>query len=235
MSNLQVFDYNSKQVRATGDGRFSVYDVLVAFEVCKDNKRSQETFKRIAEEYSDVSGFCGNFKFTGRGQKKTPVTNEEGMYQILMLCPGKRGAEFRKWAAGILANPDKAIAHGVDKYRKQGKSENWIAQRVKGIQARGQLTDTLKEHGVTEPWQYAVCTDEINKPILGGTAKEVRQNLGLAKSAPLRDNLTDVQNAAINFAEVLAKSKIEENKAHGFSPCKNICSDSANRVAEVLK
>ena len=234
MSNLQVFEYDSKEVRATNDGRFSVFDVLVAFGIADKKQNAKNVLDRIQDKYSEVSTFCSDFKFPGRGQKSTPVTNEEGMYQILMVCPGKCGAEFRKWAAGILANPDKAIAYGVDKYRKRGKSEHWITERVKGIQSRTGLTDTLKEHGIMQGWQYAVCTDEINKPILGGTAKEVKKQMGLAKSSPLRDNLSDVQNAAINFAEVLARNAIEKANAQGFNLCKDICSDSANRVAMVL-
>ncbi len=38
----------------------------------------------------------------GRGQHPTPVTDEEGLDQILMLLPGSNAAEFRKWAASIL-------------------------------------------------------------------------------------------------------------------------------------
>ena len=102
MSNLSVFDFQGQAVRSTGDGRFSVYDVLVAFGCYPNTDTSRITFKRMIIEHSEVRSFCSDFKFPGRGQRETPVAAEEGMYQILMLCPGKRGAEFRAWAAKLV-------------------------------------------------------------------------------------------------------------------------------------
>lgn len=107
--------------------------------------------------------------------------------------------------------------------------------RVDGKIARIGLTNTLQEHGVSQPWQFAQCTDEINKSILGGTAKEVKVQRGLTKSTALRDNLSTLELAALNLAEVLADKQITETNAQGFKPCKTICTESANKVAQVLR
>lgn len=235
MSNIQLFATNEHTIRATNDGRFSVYDVLVAFGVTKNRKHANETYTRIVAKHSEVSSFCGYFKFPGRGQRETPITDREGMYQILMLCPGNKAAEFRKWAAGVLADPDKAANHAIEMYRKQGRSDKWIKTRLDGLQIRHQFTDTLKQHGIVKPGHYAACTDAINKPLLGGTAKEVKQQRGLTKRQPLRNELSQVELSALNLAEAIASERIEKEERQGFNQCRDACSDAGDRVKRVFE
>jgi len=111
MVNLANFtgDFEGMAIRVTEDGRFSVYDVLVAFLKPTNRKGSagesinpRQVYKSLSDRNPEVVHFVDNLKFPGRGQRDTPVANEEGIYQILMLCPGKRGAEFRSWAAKIV-------------------------------------------------------------------------------------------------------------------------------------
>ena len=232
MSNLSVFaaEFEGSSIRATQDGRFSVYDVLVAFGVSKDHKRAQEVLKRISDKHFEVSAFCGNFKFPGRGQRETPITDEEGMYQILMLCPGQRGAEFRKWAAGILADPNKAMSLAVRKYLNQGKSPEWIHGRLEGILTRKQFTDILKEHGVTG-LGYAACTDAINVGLFGKPAKELKEERGVIRT---RDGLDEVEVAALGLTEALARKSIKNQQATGNSRCLDICQNSAAKVRKAL-
>ena len=230
--NLAVFaaDFNGCPVRATEDGRFSVFDVLVAFGVSKDTKRAQEVLKRITDKHSEVSAFCGNFKFPGRGQRSTPVATEEGMYQILMLCPGKRGAEFRKWAAGIIANPDKAMSHAVRKYLNQGRSPEWVHSRLDGILTRRKFTDILKEHGVAG-MGYAACTDAINVGLFGKPAKALKAERGVKNT---RDGLDDVEVAALGLTEAIARKKIKSEGVKGNTACRMACEDSAAKVKKAL-
>jgi prophage antirepressor-like protein len=232
MNSLAVFefDYSGSVVRSTEDRRFSVYDVLVAFKVCSQRDCSQ-VFKRITDKYSEVLTFSANFKFPGRGQRDTPVATEEGIYQILMLCPGQRGAEFRAWAAGILADPDKALTHAVGKYKRQGRSDNWIKARLDGKLNRRHFTDTLKEHGV-EGIGYAKCSDAINVPILGAPAKQIQQARGVVHT---RDGLDDVELAAISLAEAVARRSIDQENRWGNSQCEEACGDAARKVKRVFE
>jgi hypothetical protein len=180
---------------------------------------------------SEVTTFCSNFKFPGRGQRDTPVATEEGIYQILMLCPGQRGAEFRAWAAGILADPDKALTHAVSKYKRQGRSDNWIKARLDGKLNRRHFTDTLKDHGV-EGIGYAKCSDAINVPILGAPAKQIQQVRGVVHT---RDGLDDVELAAISLAEAVARRSIDQENRWGNSQCEEACGDAARKVKRVFE
>ena len=233
MSNLSFFthEFGDHEIRVVGDGRFSVYDVLVAFSVT-DRANCQNVFTRIADKHSEVNTFCKNFKFPGRGQRETPVTNEEGMYQILMLCPGKRGAEFRKWAAGIIADPDKALDHAVLRYKRQGWSDKQIKARLDGKVARYKLTDTLKLHGVTQPQDYARCTNAVNVGLFGQTAKQLQASRQVKQT---RDGLDEIELAALTLAELKSGRTIEDTQAWGADQCEGICSDVAHRVKQVLE
>lgn len=87
MSNLSFFthEFGDHEIRVVGDGRFSVYDVLVAFGVT-DKAHAAETLNRIADKYSEVTQRISLFQFPGRGQRKTPVATEETCEMILMLA-----------------------------------------------------------------------------------------------------------------------------------------------------
>lgn len=64
-----------------------------------------------------------------------------------------------------------------------------IATRMQGKLARNLLTATLKDHGVVGVG-FARCTNATYQPLLGGTAKELKAQRGLAVSDSLRDQLS---------------------------------------------
>lgn len=233
-SKIALFEYEDKEIRATTDGRFSVFDVLVAFGCYPNKDTARITFNRISEANPEVRAFCSDIKFPGRGQRETPVADKEGIYQILMLCPGKRGAEFRKWAAGILADPEKAADHAIAQWKKEGRSDSWIDKRIDGKLKRYKFTNTLQQHNVSKPHEYAQCTDSIYQPVLGSKAKDLREERGIQKSQPLRDSMSDVELMAVGLAEAIAAEKMEKEKADGFKQCRDICHDAGNRVSRVF-
>lgn len=100
------------------------------------------------------------------------------------------------------------------------------------MESRHTFTDTLKNHGVSAPHEYGVCTNEIYKPLLGGTAKEVKQQRGITK---IRDGLSKIELTAINLAEMLAQEQIGNTNARSFSDCRRACSDASRKVKRVFE
>lgn len=251
MSNLAVFDFEGQVIRSTGDGRFSVFDVLVAFIPPAERKgqlgkgiNPRDVYARIASQHPEVVGFVDSFKFPGRGQRETPVATEEGVYQILMLCPGKRGAEFRAWAAKLVRerieeerDGELAYTRGRERaarvWRRNGLSERDIAARIEGIERRHAYTDTLKAHGVS-PQGYARCTNAIYLELFDGTAAELKQQRGLAKRQSLRDSFDYLESAANMFAEAKATRDIESRQLRGDSQCQDASKKAARAVRKAL-
>jgi hypothetical protein len=62
----------------------------------------------------------------------------------------------------------------------------------------------------------------------------MREKMGLAKSANLRDNLSKVQVAALGLAEALAEEDIEENQRQGYSQCLQSCDEAGSKVQRAL-
>lgn len=251
MSSLAVFEFGGQSIRATGDGRFSVYDVLVAFiPVTKRAGKKGEAInprqlhKSIAERYPEVVQLSDNFKFPGRGQRETPVATEEGIYQILMLCPGKRGAEFRSWAAKIVrerreeeSNPELAYSRGRQRaikiWRKNGLSDQDIAARIQGIERRHFFCDTLQLHGV-EGAGYAMCTNAIYEELFDGTAAELREERNLPAKANVRDSFNMLESSATMFAEAKAADTIKKRNLQGNKECREASQKAGRAVRKVL-
>jgi hypothetical protein len=154
--------------------------------------------------------------------------------------------EFHSWALGALverieedADPELGITRSrgraVAKWKRDGKSDEWIRTRLKEIEGRNYLTDELKDRGVHHPWQYGVCTNEIYKPVLGGEAKEVKLERKVPAKSNLRDSLDDVENAAITLAEALARKKMRTDDLHGFKECRDVCTESGEKVKKALE
>jgi hypothetical protein len=148
-------------------------------------------------------------------------------------------SQFYNWVKERIeeeSNPELAYNRGRERavkgFQKRGHDKQWIQQRIEGMETRARFTDTLKDHGVNAPYEYAVCTNEIYKPLLGGTAKEIKQQRDITD---LRDGLSRVELMAVGLAEALASEKMENTNANGFSKCRNICTDSSKRVNRVFE
>ena len=232
MSKLSFFahDHEGHDIRVTENREFSVYDVFVAFGICS-KKNTTNIFNRLLEEHPEVLTICKNIQIPGQGQRETPVAFEAGIYEILMNCPGERAAEFRRWAAGILADPDKAAKYAIARYRKQGRSDEWIDDRLKVIDGRKKFTDVLQEHGVAGRG-YPLCTDEINVQVLGHTAKEIR---AIRQVKVTRDGLDEVELAALHLAEAMSGKEIKEQNLHGNDECHKACRSAGQKVSRIFE
>ena len=104
MLHLQeLTDGTVARIRKTAEDppRVSVYDVLQVVTGCPAYSCSTR-WQRLKDSFPDVSTPCANFKFSGRGQVPTPVTDVRGIVEIIMVLPGRAAADVRKQAADTL-------------------------------------------------------------------------------------------------------------------------------------
>lgn len=145
--------------------------------------------------------------------------------------------QVNEWAKRYVeeeVDPEKGVDRAINNWKRQGKSDQWIQTRLENKQVRHQFTSTLQQHGVSVSFQYANCTNAINQQVLGGTAQELREQMGLTKSASLRDSLSRVQVAALGLAEALAEEDIEENQRQGYKQCLQCCDEAGSKVKRAL-
>ena len=234
MTNLISFDgFDDSEIRVNKDGCYSVFDVI-RFCGCKSQ---HEVWKRLTVRYPEVSSKCENFKFSGKGQRETPVANRENILYILGLLPGEAGKTYRESAAKVFlayldASPELAGSI-IDRATPENLKK--IETRLRSKQIRVSFTSILQDHGVTEGWQFGVCTNAIYRPLLGGTAKEVKEERGLAPSANLKDSMEELELSAVMLAENYALHSIKKGNIQGFPGCRDASTDAGNRVKRVFE
>lgn len=95
MGNLSLFNYGC--IRATDDGRYSVYDTI---EVVGGKKNPRDAWESLAERYPEVLVLAEDFRFFGQGQRLTPVATKQDIDTILSLLPhfekDVRGKTYQK-------------------------------------------------------------------------------------------------------------------------------------------
>jgi hypothetical protein len=233
MNLISFQEFSDSEIRVTEDGRVSVFDVI---KFC-GKKNPRDTWNSLCEGYPEVVGKTDNYKFDGKGQRETPVADRKNILYIIGLLKGTIGKAYREDAANLFVAYSDASPELAGSIIDRATPENLkkIEARLKGKQIRVSFTSILQDHGVTEGWQFGSCTNAIYQPLLGGTAKEIREQRGLAKSANLRDNMDEVEIASVMLAEAVALKKIKTDNIQGFHGCRDASSDAATRLGEYLK
>jgi hypothetical protein len=96
---MSTITFSSPEVRKTENGLYSVFDAI-RFIAQKDNQRL--VWKRLSTQHPEVVTKVTTFKFDGKGQKETPVTDKRTIIEIISLLPGKVGGETRRAAIELL-------------------------------------------------------------------------------------------------------------------------------------
>ena len=96
----------------------------------RENAASASHLRRISARRPEVKAICFDFKFPGRGQRDTPVTDAKGIVEIIMLQTTKQAARVRRQAAELLCRylgGDLALVDEVCRIR--GFQEEMAVQR----------------------------------------------------------------------------------------------------------
>lgn len=231
MANLTtLLEYQGEQIRTTPDQKTSVFDFI---RVVGGSSDPRKVFQRLTERYPEAVTLCHNFKFAGRGQQPTPVTDKEGILQILGLLPGAVGKKYRAEAAKLVLAfyeaPEELAVATFNQIADRATIQKTKA-RIEGIATRKLEIKAFDDTGlISEPWQYGALTNATYQGLLGGTVKELKAQKGLKPSDSRRDNLNDVSLAAINLSELVAAKK-----ATTFGELRELTRAQAARVREAI-
>jgi hypothetical protein len=212
-TQIQLFD-NAKIRVAWDDEKekyfFSVVDVIGVLTESADGRTYWKVLKnRLLKEGNETVTICNQLKLPASDGKMrlTDVADLEGILRIIQSVPSKKAEPIKQWLAQVgserihqMIDPERSIQQAVADYKKLGYSEKWIANRVKSIDARNELTNEWKRSGMTEGRDFALLTDLITKTWSGKTTKEYKQFKGLTKEN-LRDNMSTIELALNTLAE----------------------------------
>lgn len=227
-------ELDNAAIRRTTDGRVSVYDLI---KVVGTSKNPYDSWKRLCEQYSEVLEKCENFKFTGRGQKETPVTSREGAVYIIGLLPNIVGKLYRENAAKLVLrylDADITLAAEVVNRNDNDEDLQWLESRIRGKTARKRFAGKLKSHGVFGKG-YPFCTNQTYQGLYGTNAEGMRNRKNLPSKSNWRDYATITELNQLAFTEDLTSKKLDKNNAQGNTQCETTCFNTAKSVADFVK
>ncbi len=210
----QIKIFNDRKVRTSWDNEkeewyFSVVDVVGVLTDSDNPRRYLSDLKRkLRKEGSQLYDNIVQLKLPASDGKMrlTDVASMEQTFRIIQSIPSPKAEPFKQWMANVAAmridqmqDPELSIEQAVSDYRRLGYSEEWINQRIRGIEIRKLLTDEWKRGGVPDD-KYGLLTDIITRQWSGMKTREYKDLKGLHKES-LRDNMTNIELALNMLAE----------------------------------
>lgn len=211
-NQIQIF--NDRKVRTVWDSEkeewyFSVVDVVG---VLTDSANPTDYLKKMRKREPELGEFlgtnCPQIPMTGESgrTRKTLAASPAVLFRIIQSIPSPKAEPFKQWMAQVAAtrldqmqDPELSIEQAVYDFRRKGYSEEWINQRLRGIEVRKMLTDEWMRGGLAED-KYGLLTDFITREWSGMKTREYKDFKGLKKES-LRDNMTNIELALNTLAE----------------------------------
>ena len=207
---------------------FSVVDII-AILIEKDYQSARKYWNKLAQRLRDEDSEqtvtnCHQLKLESSDGKKykTDVADIKTIFRIIQSVPSKKAEPIKQWLAKVgqervqeMADPSTAIDRARETYKKLGRSDKWIQQRMTGQETRNKLTDYWSEHDIKEREEYAILTNIIHQEWSGLSVKEHKNLKGL-KSQNLRDHMSEAELIFTALAELSTRQIAESENATGM-------------------
>ena len=207
---------------------FSVVDIISIL-IEKDYQTARKYWNKLAQRLRDEGSEqtvtnCHQLKLESSDGKKykTDVADIKTIFRIIQSVPSKKAEPIKQWLAKVgqervqeMADPSTAIDRARETYKKLGRSDKWIQQRMTGQETRNKLTDYWKDHEISEGQEYAILTNIIHQEWSGLSVKEHKSLKGL-KSQNLRDHMSEAELIFTALAELSTRQVAENNNATGM-------------------
>ena len=216
---------------------FSVVDVIAALTDSIDPTVYWRKLKqRLKQEGNETVTNCHGLKMTANDGKMrlTDVADTEQLLRLIQSIPSKKAEPFKVWLASVgaervdeIADPEIAIQRALRYYQRMGYSNEWIAQRLKSIEIRKDLTNEWDRGGVKQGLEYALLTDEITRAWSGMNTRDYKRIKGLHKES-LRDNMTNAELVLNMLAELSTTEISKKENPKGFRANMRVASRGGN-------
>ena len=207
---------------------FSVVDII-AILIEKDYQSARKYWNKLAQRLRDEGSEqtvtnCHQLKLESSDGKKykTDVADIKTIFRIIQSVPSKKAEPIKQWLAKVgqervqeMADPSTAIDRARETYKKLGRSDKWIQQRMTGQETRNKLTDYWSEHDIKEGEEYAILTNIIHQEWSELSVKEHKNLKGL-KSQNLRDHMSEAELIFTALAELSTRQIAESENATGM-------------------
>ena len=228
MQHIKIFE--DKKVRSHYDTKeeiwyFSKVDIVAALtDSANPTDYLKKMRKRDAELHIYLGTNCPQVNMITNGKnRKTLAGSAEQIFRIIQSIPSPKAEPFKQWLAKVgyerlqeIQDPAVGMDRARENWKKKGRSEKWIQQRMMGQETRNKLTDYWKENGVDKKEEFAYLTNIIHEEWTGLTVKKHKEIKGL-KSENLRDHMSEAELLFTVLAELSTRQIAETENATGLS------------------
>jgi DNA-damage-inducible protein D len=228
--HLTVFeDYKIRRLydEETDTWYFSVVDIMQALIQQNDYQTARKYWNKLKErlrkEGSQSVTKCHQLKLQAADGKKylTDVASAETLLRLVQSVPSPKAESIKLWLAKVgyermqeMADPARSLDRARETWKKHGRSEKWIQQRMMGQETRNKLTDYWKDHGVQKDDEFAILTNIIHQEWADVSVKEHKEIKGL-KTQNLRDHMSEAELIFTALAELSTRHIAETVQAKG--------------------
>lgn len=229
MGEIKLFE--NKKVRSywdeqNGQWYFSVIDVIGIL-TNSINPRDYWFKMKVrvnSEDGLELSTICRQLKMKASDGKmrETDVADTQTLLRIIQSIPSPKAEPFKQWLAKVgyermqeINDPSEGIDRARENWKKLGRSEKWIQQRMTGQETRNKLTDYWKENGLNKEDEFALLTNIIHQEWTGLTVKKHKTLKGL-KTQNLRDHMSEAELIFTALAELSTRQIAETDEAKGL-------------------
>ena len=221
---------------------FSVVDVVQVLTGQPDFQAARKYWnklkQRLGAEGSESVTNCHRLKLPAADGKSylTDVATAETLLRLVQSVPSPKAEPVKLWLARAgyermqeMADPARSLDRARETWKKYGRSEKWIQQRMQGQETRNKLTDYWADHGVKQGQEFAILTNIIHEEWSGVSVKQHKRMKGL-QSQNLRDHMSEAELIFTALAELSTRQIAEREQAEGVKQNES-AAKSGGRIA----
>lgn len=227
-SHLTIFQ--DKTIRRYRDEQaekrwFSVVDIVSIASGSNDGRKYRNKLKqRLKIEWSEVVTNCHQLKMKALDGKmrETDATDVETILRLIQSIPSPHAEPLKLRLAKVwyermqeTADPALGIDRARENWKKYGRSEKRIQQRMMGQETRNKLTDYRKEHDIKKWEEFAMLTNIIHEERTWLSVKD-HKKLKWLKSQNIRDHMSEAELIFTALAELSTRQIAEIEEATGL-------------------
>jgi hypothetical protein len=219
---------------------FSVVDIVQVLTEQPDATTARKYWnklkQRLSTEGSQLVTNCHQLKLPASDGKSylTDVATAETLLRLVQSVPSPRAEPIKLWLAKVgyermqeIADPALGLARTRESWRRLGRSEKWITQRMTGQETRNKLTDYWGAHEVKQGQEFAILTNIIHEEWSGVSVQEHKNLKGL-EHQNLRDHMSEAELIFTALAELSTRQIAETTRAVGLPANKKAAKTGGN-------
>ena len=208
---------------------FSVVDIVQVLTQQPDYQTARKYWnklkERLGKEGSQLVTNCHQLKMAAEDgkQRLTDVATAETLLRLVQSVPSPKAEPIKLWLAKVgyermqeMADPARSLERARETWKKHGRSEKWIQQRMTGQETRNKLTDFWANHDIKEGEEYAILTNIIHQEWAEVDVKAHKAMKGL-QSQNLRDHMSEAELIFTALAELSTRQIAESMEATGMN------------------